>query len=265
MSVLTRWLAPVVANEPSQMALEKVAKFCLNLMGVGAGSRVQVSGERCVLEPLRDRTGAPVCVFDVGANRGQFLQAVLEVLGDKPARIHCFEPSSDAFADLQGMAGGDSRIHLEHLALGRDVGTATLYFEQPGSGLASLTRRRLEHFQLSMELSQAVEVTTLDTYCERNGIEHIDLLKIDVEGHEMDVLVGGERLLRERRVDSVLFEFGGCNIDTRTFFQDFYYLFRDYGMQLYRVTPGGFPTVVREYREIYEQFRTTNFWARRAA
>ena len=49
----------------------------------------------------------------------------------------------------------------------------------------------------------------------------IDFFKIDVEGHEMDVLKGiGDKI---SNIKLIQFEFGGCNIDTRCFFQDFWY------------------------------------------
>ncbi len=57
------------------------------------------------------------------------------------------------------------------------------------------------------------------------------------------------------------FEFGGCNIDTRTYFQDFYYFFEDVGMRVLRITPSGFLTPIDSYKEVYEQFTTTNFVA----
>ena len=58
----------------------------------------------------------------------------------------------------------------------------------------------------------------------------------------------------------VTFEFGGCNIDTRTYFQDFWYFFREHGMhRVYRITPTGLLVPILGYREELEQFRTTNF------
>jgi hypothetical protein len=69
-------------------------------------------------------------------------------------------------------------------------------------------------------------------------------------------------MLRERRIDRILFEFGGCNIDSRSYFQDFYYFLRNFGFtQLFRLAPSGYLVPIPKYREIDEQFRTTNFVA----
>jgi len=62
-------------------------------------------------------------------------------------------------------------------------------------------------------------------------------------------------------IGMVMFEFGGCNIDTRTFFRDFWHFFSDRGMRLHRITPGGSLFPLDRYTESLEQFRTTNFLA----
>ena len=104
-------------------------------------------------------------------------------------------------------------------------------------------------------------VDTIGDYCSRNGIERIDLLKCDVEGHELDVFAGAGGMFRSGSIGMATFELGGCNIDTRTYFQDFYYFFEDVGMQVLRITPSGFLMPIDSYKEVYEQFTTTNFVA----
>jgi len=55
-------------------------------------------------------------------------------------------------------------------------------------------------------------------------------------------------------------ESSGCNIDSRTFFQDFFYFFKKYGMSnITRITPTGYLAPIHRYQEVYEQFRTSNF------
>ena len=58
----------------------------------------------------------------------------------------------------------------------------------------------------------------------------------------------------------IQFEFGGSNIDTRTFFQDFWYFFKDRNFSIYRITPNGI-LPIREYTEHDEFFSTTNYIA----
>jgi hypothetical protein len=60
-------------------------------------------------------------------------------------------------------------------------------------------------------------------------------------------------------VKLVTFEFGGCNVDTRTFFRDFFEFFKALGMTIYRITPNGHFHPIRRYRETEEQFSTINY------
>lgn len=67
-------------------------------------------------------------------------------------------------------------------------------------------------------------------------------------------------MFAERRIKIVTFEFGDCNIDSRTFVQDFYYFFKSHGMSsIFRILPSGDLQHIKRYDETLEQFRTTNF------
>jgi len=249
----------------AQGLLERGVVFAQDLMGVGSGSSPNWSGEK-VLSGILHRQYAPatgpLCIFDVGSNEGQFLQEVLEPLRQSglPLQVHAFEPSRVAFTVLHDRFKDRPDIRLNNFGLGSQNGEFELFTNAPGSGLASLSKRRLDHFGIGFESSERVAIHMLDDYCREQGIERIDLLKMDVEGHELDVLQGGRRMFREHRIRLASFEFGGGNIDSRTFFQDFWYFFRENRpARLYRITPAGSLAPVPEYREVYEQFRTTNF------
>jgi hypothetical protein len=94
------------------------------------------------------------------------------------------------------------------------------------------------------------------------GSRTIDLLKLDIEGHEMDALTGCGFAVTHAKV--IQFEFGGCNIDTRTFFFDFWIFFAERNFRLYRISPFGLLPIV-DYREIDKFFVTTNYLAVNAA
>lgn len=203
----------------------------------------------------------PYCIFDVGANQGQFLQLILDNIEGADFSIHCFEPGHGTFKILAESARKDKRITLNNIGIGKQKGEAVLHFDDVGSGLASLTRRRLDHFGIDFGKSEKVEINTIDNYCSEKGISRIHLLKLDIEGHELDAFAGAKRMFEAKAIDIVTFEFGGCNIDTRTFFQDFWYFFSEINMNIFRITPSGYLCPIESYKEINEQFTTTNFVA----
>jgi len=80
-------------------------------------------------------------------------------------------------------------------------------------------------------------VETLDDIAAKEGVEYIDFLKIDTEGHELAVLSGASRLLREHRIGYIQFEFNALHVYSRAFFRDFRNILSDY--ELYRLLPKG--------------------------
>ncbi len=265
MSVLKRACSLFTGNDACQRVLEYNVKFSHYLMGIGAGTKVSTSGELGLVRMINEHPSDQLCVFDVGANVGQFATLIHDHCDTSRINLHCFEPGSEAFSQLSSKYREIPNVRLNNVAFGAEQGTATLYSDVPASGLSSLTKRDLSHFDRSMDLSQQVDVRTIDDYCDEHDIPHIHLLKIDVEGHEQDVLAGASRMFAEKRIEAATFEFGGCNIDSRTFFRDFYHFFSDQRMHLYRITPRGFLRKMPRYREAQEQFVTTNFLAVRKA
>ena len=255
-------LSKISGNRVIQSLLQKNVIVSQFLQGIGSGTGVLTSGEKRIFDVLAQHYQPPFCIFDVGANKGQFLNFAVECLQSNDYTIHCFEPSHTTFRILsQHSPIGDKRIILNNMGLGREQGQMTLHYDTPGSELASLTKRKLAHFRIDFDESETVKIDTVDNYCLLNQIERIHLLKIDVEGHELDVLAGAKCMFDKRAVDIATFEFGGCNIDTRTFFQDFWHFFSSAHMKLYRITPSGYLSAIDSYREVDEQFRTTNFIA----
>jgi FkbM family methyltransferase len=250
-----------LANRPGQYLLRKQVKFCQWLMGIGAGGEVTASGEVAMIRRLRRAGRRDVVVFDVGANQGQFLRLVLAELGPVLKELHSFEPAVATFQTLQRNTPQRDGVVLNNLGVAAKPGTAELYYDAENSGLASLTQRDLSFRGKEFARHETVTLTTLDAYCAEHRIERIDWLKLDIEGHELDALQGAAGLFTRRAIGVVTFEFGGCNVDTRTFLRDFHRFFTARQMRLCRITPGGYFAPVEPYRETTEQFSTTNFAA----
>ncbi len=223
---------------------------------------VDESGELYALDFARNRlqNDGTAIVVDVGANVGQFAMAAAIRL--KAAHIYSFEPSSHAYALLQAGirdAGLQEIIDPQHCALSDREEDAVLYSSQPGAAIASLYDLHNPPVAFKPEFNETVTTTTLDKFCADHRIERIDYLKIDVEGHEFSVLRGAARMLSERRIRFVQFEFGEANIDSRTFMRDFFELLAT-DFDLYRIVSNGLRKI-STYHPNLEVFATINYLA----
>jgi len=257
MTVLIRrggWPLPV-------RLLERLRTFASYALGAGSANLpVGESGETKLLEHFAHlwRRRDTITVVDVGANRGAYTEAVRAAFGGR-AWIDCFEPDPGSFEALERQIAGDVQIRCHRLALGAAPGTARLYTNRSGSPLASLLAESFEVADVSAAGSEEVQVETLDRIAERFGLEQIDLLKIDVEGHELAVLGGARELLKRGVIAVVQFEFGMRNLASRTYLRDFVTLLgADY--ELYRIGPRGLSRL--EYDPGREMFlEETNYAA----
>ena len=201
----------------------------------------------------------PRLIIDVGANIGEYTAECLKVFGPN-TEVHIFEPSKTNINSLETKFSDNKQVFVNPVGLSNTTGTSKLYSNVPGSDLGSLTQRKLSHVDLNFDCVEEVELIRFDDYYAHHLQDRtIDFMKIDVEGHELDVLSGLGNLFT--KIACYQFEFGGCNIDTRTFYIDFYTLFKDH-FTLKRMSPLG-PIDITTYREEDEYFKTTNFLALR--
>lgn len=225
------------------------------LQGKGTGAFSAKQEAHAIKELLFPNLSNNWIILDVGANAGDYSAAILEAIPN--AQIYAFEPSASARALLLKRFADDKRVNVSSSALGNTIGEGTLWSDKPGSGLASLTKRDLKHIGRDFNFQEEIAIDTLSHWNETEKLI-IDVIKIDVEGNELQVLEGAGDLLETCRI--VQFEFGGCNIDTRTYFHDFWSYFSSKEFIIYRLSPRGLKKL-HEYSEYDECFSTTNYFA----
>ena len=145
------------------------------------------------------------CVFDVGANKGQYGRFLRDEVG-YTGTIVSFEPVPASLAALRAVASGDSKWQVEPCALGRVAGTATFNVMANSVFSSFLTpdHSRLSRFRTGNRVEQTieVEVATLDSMfpriAERTGCT-APYLKMDTQGFDLDVAAGGQSVIREFR------------------------------------------------------------------
>jgi FkbM family methyltransferase len=246
-------MPPTVPASASRLLhlVERVAAYA---QGKGYGATTVQQEVKLLQSLLRTE---PKLAIDIGGNIGNY---TAELRKRNPSlEIHTFEPSVTNIAALSTRFHNDSLITVVPLALSDRAGSATLFSNEPGSGLGSLTKRNLEHFNIAFEAMEAVNTIRFEDYwSETLQGRPLDLVKIDIEGHEFAALNGFGRALDATKI--LQFEFGGCNIDTRTYFQDFWYFFKERNFETFRITPLGAEKLTR-YKESDEYFGTTNYIA----
>jgi FkbM family methyltransferase len=245
-----------------QSLFEDFYSISLQGMNIGGGAETESSGEKNALFYIKDKfkKSDKLVIFDVGANVGKYTILLNEVFREN-SNILSFEPSKKTFNKLVINTNHIKNTNLFNFGFGNANKFLTLYYNQEESGLASVYERRLDHFNIKMDLKEEIEIKTIDSFCEENNITQINFLKLDVEGHELSVLNGAVKMLKKHKIDFIQFEFGGCNIDSRTYFQDFYYLLsKDF--YIYRIVVDGLH-IIDNYKEMFEAFTTTNYLAER--
>ncbi len=188
------------------------------------------NGEAKVLELLP--SAAVRVALDVGCHQGVWTD---QILGQQPsAKVFGFEPTPTLADQLEAKYCDDPRFSLERSALGRVPGSATL-FTQEASSTNSLVRNAAATIVETIE----VEVTTGDEFLARSNLDSVDYLKIDVEGHDLQALLGFSEALNAGRVGVVQFEYNGWNAISHDLLGDFYALLEPLGFTLGRVHPTG--------------------------
>jgi FkbM family methyltransferase len=192
--------------------------------------------ERHLVDLFRRLIGKGHVVMDIGANIGCHTL----LMSQWAKSVFAVEPSFSVFERLQRNVrlNGVDNVTLVNRALSDSDGTATLFTppkSYPNQGTASLHKRNLT----AEDVGVSVHTMTLDTLMGACKIPHVDLIKIDVEGHELDVLRGSQQVLRER-MPRLVFEFDPeCWQSAGRTFGSCVKFLNQFGYRLYGIKPSG--------------------------
>jgi FkbM family methyltransferase len=194
---------------------ELLYRFCRKVVDHYRGDNNDDPHSNGELRVLRTALREADVIFDVGANVGEWLDLAMQI---RPrAAFHAFEPCSGTYDRLRAR-GLPANVTLVQAAAGATSGSASLFVVGDGAtGNSLYDRSRNGDQQARVE---SVPMVTLDDYCAAAGIDRIDYLKIDVEGHELAVLQGGAGMMEAGRIDTIQFEYGGTYLDARIQLRD---------------------------------------------
>ena len=143
--------------------------------------------------------------FDVGSHKGEFLSNLINIKEVK--EIHCFEPQRSIFKNLR-INSFNKKVKFNNIALSNvnikkklniNILSSTSTFSKINKNNIYYKLKNFFFFKKnSFEKSYFVKCEKLDSYVKKNKIKYIDLLKIDTEGHELNVLKGASISLKKK-------------------------------------------------------------------
>jgi FkbM family methyltransferase len=137
-------------------------------------------------------------IVDIGANIGRY--TILGGNNNPRAKIYSIEPEEDNFNILSKNVKLNNlkNVELIKTALGNQKGEVKLYKSKGANHGGHSILNKTDNFEL-------VKLNTLDALI-KDKVNEIDLIKIDVEGFELDVLSGMKNFLLEKRIKNILIE-----------------------------------------------------------
>lgn len=127
-------------------------------------------------------------ILDIGANSGTF--SLLSRAVNTSATVFAFEPLDKNFQRLKRHNKINSyNINCIQKAVSNKDGISSFYVQNTMGSYGS-TLNSIHRFDNTTYSMQSVETIRLDDFIEKNNIQKIDLVKIDVEKHELEVLEG---------------------------------------------------------------------------
>jgi FkbM family methyltransferase len=210
---------------------------------------------------IGERPSAPLLAFDVGASRGDWTQAVLACKAD--AVVYCFEIVPSLARDLRHQFAGLPNVHVCEHGLSSVSRELDVFWNKTMDTTSAIDPARHEgDFFSGCEIVRVDgQVKTGDSVLASLSNPRIDLLKMDVEGHEMEVLYGFRETLRSAalRPRVIQFEYADTWLPARHTLREAYMLLEPFGYAIGRLYPDGVDFKRYEFKD--DHFRTGNYVA----
>jgi len=246
-------------NKIIEWLTNKIQGLVYRLDNTGDGD-YEASGEMNFLRALgRSYFPADFTLFDIGANRGDYTEMAMKSFSTADKYFHLFEPQRSCVQVLKDKFSNVKGLTINDFGLSDQSGSAELYKDFDRSGLASLYERNLDHYDIKMNRKESIKLETGTDYLKRTQIEKIDLMKIDVEGHELSVLSGFGSFVTPQNVSLIQFEYGGANLDAHTSLLELFSYLEKRGYVMTKMMKKYLE--IRKYHPRLENFMFSNYVA----
>lgn len=186
-------------------------RISLKGMGITIDTDGKKNGEVRFLRNFLSKCENPI-IFDIGANIGNYSAYILSSKTD--AKVYAFEPHPLNYEKLLKLKNQYKNINTFNLGLSNEKGNSLIYdyANKDGSPKASLYKDVIEMQYDSPSVYHEIKMITIDDFVNDSNIDRIDLLKIDTEGHELEILKGAKNSLMKGIIGTIQFEFNYTNI-----------------------------------------------------
>ncbi len=184
--------------------------------------------------------------LDVGGNKGNYAKACLEITekAQVPYTWFSFEPAPNTFEKCTETIQAFSGAKVLQVALSDRSGTAR--FRVSNSDYLGTNGLLADNEQVTATSdAREIEVPTmtLTEFAEQNNICQINFLKVDAEGFDLNVLLGAKKLIENKQIDVIQFEYGYSA--NSHFLKEYFDLLSPY-YTFYRILPTGI-RLVKKY------------------
>ena len=170
--------------------------------------------EESFLNWLRDNVKGEMVCLDVGANKGFYSTGLLEQLDDKIKTLYCFEPVPSNFVYCRQKFENNPKVKLHLNACSnekKDLPFYQIISDNVGlEGLSSLNNRPVFNSLKTQKIT--VSCVVLNDILDIDDKDEI-FAKIDVEGHELEVLEGMSKYFKNGQIKAIQFEYGNCILE----------------------------------------------------
>lgn len=149
----------------------------------------------------------PLVIYDVGANRGLTIDRFLEFFPD--SRIVAFEPYPPMVQEIKLKYKDNANVTIDNSGISNIKGEL-LFYVNKSVDTSSFLSSKLTGLNSDPQVKNMEQITvpvkTIEDSFKENNLEHIHILKLDIQGSELNALKGAERLLIDKKIDIVYTE-----------------------------------------------------------
>jgi FkbM family methyltransferase len=176
-------------------------------------------------------------VFDVGAYDGRLTSRYRTIFPQ--ASVFCFEPLPELFDNLNETFKKDTRVKPFNLAISDKTGTKEFYINRRKDTSSTLpvlpeADNYVDHNIIENEKKIEVPAISIDDFCAKHSIHRVQVLKMDIQGHETAALQGAIKMLSQQLISLIYLEVWFVRVyKDQPLFHQVYRLLDSFGYSLY--------------------------------